>query len=732
VAALTTLATINTSDAYDPTVLIADANGDLFGATAFGGAVFELAKTASGYASTPTILAKLIPGGGYQPVGGLIADTNGDLIGTSEYGDTLFEIARTASGYAGTTTTLISNSGLYAPVGGLIADANGDLFGVTEFGGGNGAGAVFEVANTASGYASTPTILLSFNGTDGASPLAGLIADANGDLFGTTTAGGAGGDGTVFEIANTANGYASTPTILAGFNGSDGADPVGGLIEDANGDLFGTTGSGGASNDGTVFEIAKTTSGGYASTPTTLVSFDGSNGSDPDTGLIADASGNLFGATGAGTVFEVTNTGYAVACFCHGTKILTARGDVAVEDLAIGDPLVTVSGEARPIRWIGRRHIDLTVAANHAAVQPVRVAAHAFGPGRPHHDLWVSPDHAVFVEGVLIPIKYLRSGRTIMQETRDEVTYWHVELARHDVIFAEGLPCESYLDTGNRSGFINGSAVVQMHPSFAPGEGSEAMWEAAGYAPLRIAGEAVDRAVARLSRRAAELGNASPSKPRQRPGLLPATTADLADLLQPEWYLATNPDVAASGVDARTHYVEWAGRREGRRPCPEVDLVRALGLIDPVNVAIVMPDVITAGLDPVEHFCAVGWTEQRPPNPYFDTGWYLDTHDVPAGMNPLLHYLLLGENQGLPPSRHFDPAWYRERYALKHTASPLAHYLMHRRTQRFSPLPSFDVSAYRQMHAATLLPERDPYAHFLAIGQFDPGKIVFAAESMAA
>ena len=85
---------------------------------------------------------------------------------------------------------------------------------------------MFEIAKTASGYASTPTTLVSFNGTNGADPVGGLIADANGDLFGTTDSGGANGDGTVFEIAKTAGGYASTPTTLVSFNGTNGADSV--------------------------------------------------------------------------------------------------------------------------------------------------------------------------------------------------------------------------------------------------------------------------------------------------------------------------------------------------------------------------------------------------------------------------------------------------------------------------------------------------------------------------
>jgi uncharacterized repeat protein (TIGR03803 family) len=138
-------------------------------------------------------------------------------------------------------------------VAGLIADADGNLFGTTVFGGANGGGTVFEIAKTAAGDASTPKSLVSFcalaNCTDGQRPEAGLIADADGNLFGTTVFGGANGGGTVFEIAKTAGGYASTPTILVSFcalaNCADGANPFAGLIADANGNLFGTARSGG-------------------------------------------------------------------------------------------------------------------------------------------------------------------------------------------------------------------------------------------------------------------------------------------------------------------------------------------------------------------------------------------------------------------------------------------------------------------------------------------------------
>src|SRR5690349_6317085 len=125
----------------------------------------------------------------------------------------------------------------------------------------------------------TLTTLVSFDGapSNGANPLDNLIADANGDLFGTTQKGGATNQGTVFEIAKTATGYASTPPTLVTRNGSNGSYPQAALLADSNGELFDTTFSGGASNRGTLIEVAKTSTG-YASAPTTLVSFDVSNG----------------------------------------------------------------------------------------------------------------------------------------------------------------------------------------------------------------------------------------------------------------------------------------------------------------------------------------------------------------------------------------------------------------------------------------------------------------------
>jgi hypothetical protein len=150
------------------------------------------------------------------------------------------------------------------------------------------------------------------------------------------------------------------------------------------------------------------------------------------------------------------------------------------------------------VTWLGHRHVDCRRHPCPADVWPVRVRPGAFGPGRPHRDLLLSPDHAVFHAGVLIPVRHLVDGRAIAQMPRAAVTYWHVELDCHDVILAEGLPCESYLDTGQRSSFAGGD-VLRLHPVFADRHAMTAHARDAGAcAPLAVCGPAVEAAQALL------------------------------------------------------------------------------------------------------------------------------------------------------------------------------------------------------------------------------------------
>ena len=237
--------------------------------------------------------------------GGNLTLNNGTGYGT------VFKVANDANH---TLTTLISfnNTNGANPSAGLIADAAGNLYDTTVYGGnltfndGMGYGTVFKVANDANHTLST---LASFNSTTGYLPYAGLIADPAGNLYGTTFGGGTSGVGTVFKVANNANHTLST---LVSFNTTNGANPAAGLIADAAGNLYGTTEYGGVYSDGTVFEVANNAN----HTLSTLVSFNRATGFNttgygPAADLIADTAGNLYGTTeyggvgGYGTVFEL-------------------------------------------------------------------------------------------------------------------------------------------------------------------------------------------------------------------------------------------------------------------------------------------------------------------------------------------------------------------------------------------------------------------------------------------
>jgi autotransporter passenger strand-loop-strand repeat protein len=152
-------------------------------------------------------------------------------------------------------------------------------------------------------------------------------------------------------------------------------------------------------------------------------------------------------------------------CYLRGTLILTDQGEAAVESLAIGDKLMTLAGEAAPIRWIGRRRFTGGCAVGNRDIQPVRVKAGAIADHVPARDLWVSPEHAMYLDGVLIPARHLVNGVSIVQEsTLEDVEYFHLELERHDVIFAEGAASETFLDDNSRGMFHNVFDYYRLYP----------------------------------------------------------------------------------------------------------------------------------------------------------------------------------------------------------------------------------------------------------------------------
>jgi hypothetical protein len=183
---------------------------------------------------------------------------------------------------------------------------------------------------------------------------------------------------------------------------------------------------------------------------------------------------------------SVTET-VTIACYCRGTRILTDNGEVAIEELAIGDRVVTHGGGSRPIKWIGRRAYDGRLIAGNRQVLPIVVAAGALADGVPHRDLRLSPHHALFLDGVLIPVEHLINGASIVQpEAVEAIEYFHVELDGHDVIFAEGAAAETFVDCDSRGMFHNAGEFAELYPGevaprwqfYAPRLGDEPQVEA--------------------------------------------------------------------------------------------------------------------------------------------------------------------------------------------------------------------------------------------------------------
>jgi glycosyltransferase involved in cell wall biosynthesis len=151
-------------------------------------------------------------------------------------------------------------------------------------------------------------------------------------------------------------------------------------------------------------------------------------------------------------------------CYCEGTRILTDRGEIPVETLAIGDRVINADGVARPIRWVGRRSYSGRFARG-THVLPICFKAGALDVNRPRRDLWVSPHHAMFLDGVLIEALDLINGVSIFQAERVErVDYFHIELDIHDVIIAEGALSESFVDDDSRGMFQNGHEFAALYP----------------------------------------------------------------------------------------------------------------------------------------------------------------------------------------------------------------------------------------------------------------------------
>jgi VCBS repeat-containing protein len=179
--------------------------------------------------------------------------------------------------------------------------------------------------------------------------------------------------------------------------------------------------------------------------------------------------------------FQVTDQGGAasniaidtlsiVPCYCAGTLILTGRGEVPVEALTTADTVMTGAGSLRPIRWIGRRSYGGRFVMGRTDILPVCIKAGALDVNVPRRNLWISPHHAMYLEGVLIEARDLVNGVSIVQAERvEKVEYFHIELDTHDVIIAEGSRSESFIDDESRGMFHNAREYWALHPDAAAG-----------------------------------------------------------------------------------------------------------------------------------------------------------------------------------------------------------------------------------------------------------------------
>jgi hypothetical protein len=177
----------------------------------------------------------------------------------------------------------------------------------------------------------------------------------------------------------------------------------------------------------------------------------------PDAGTI-----ELLGYTGGISPSDIEFT----ACYRRGTRIATDNGEVAVEDLSIGDYVMTKSGTARPITWIGRRSYGGRFVMGRKDILPICIKAGALDDNVPKRDLWISPNHAMYLEGVLIEAKDLVNGVSIVQAERvAQVEYFHIELETQEVIIAEGALSESFIDDDSRFMFHNAHEYRVLYPA---------------------------------------------------------------------------------------------------------------------------------------------------------------------------------------------------------------------------------------------------------------------------
>ena len=357
----------------------------------------------------------------------------------------------------------------------------------------------------------------------------GVIADQTGS-GGTGTLAGAGslniaGLGAV--DLNADNTYTGTTTI-------NGGTVVLGVAHAAGSGTIAFSGTGDVLAFGTTAAPANIISGFAAGRTIEVV---GATIAGPFSGgssVVLTASDTLH-FSGSISNFVVTDSGgntfLTTICFCPGTKIRTPNGETKVEHLSVGDTVVTLGHNTQTITWIGKGKV-LATRGKRGPATPVIVRKSALADNVPNEDLHVTKGHAFYLDNVLIPVEFLVNHKTILWDDRaQEVEIYHIELARHDVLFANGAPAESYRDDGNRWLFQNhneGWGQPEKQP----------------FAPILTGGPAVDDVWLRLLNRAG---------PRKLPPM--TDDPDLHLMADGQWI-----DVARSAGSDRVFYIPWQPR----------------------------------------------------------------------------------------------------------------------------------------------------------------------------
>ncbi len=335
--------------------------------------------------------------------------------------------------------------------------------------------------------------------------------------------------GGVFDVTGSvtdAGSIAETITISGkGTKGSPGGDLVLGSLSTANNSNLNLSFSNQAATTTSNGEIIYSTAAPLTTTTMNITGFNWGDsiafgGNTVTSATLSSGVPTVNTSGGAITLDNVTTTNatsFAIlngdtvvaVCYARGTMIRTFGGELPVERLRPGKQVMTlVDGKEVPqtVKWLGHRRIDLKTHPRPETVAPIRILRGAFAEAMPHRDLLVSPDHAIFVDGKLICARQLINGATILQETGwSMVDYYHVELDSHAILLAEGLPAESYIDTGNASFFANSGVPLALHPDLTD-ETDYPTRQAGSCAPFVWAEASVRPVWQQLADRAAALG----------------------------------------------------------------------------------------------------------------------------------------------------------------------------------------------------------------------------------